>query len=48
MTFESLGLAPALRWYAEQFSQRSGVATSVIEEGTVRRLAPAAERQLPG
>lgn len=43
---DDFGLAPALRWYAQQFSERSGVATSVVEEGDVRRLAPAVEHAL--
>jgi signal transduction histidine kinase len=43
---DDFGLAPALRWYADQFTKRSGVATSVVEEGPVRRLPPTAEHVL--
>ena len=43
---DDFGLAPVLRWYAEEFTKRTGVATSVVEEGRVRRLTPAAEHAL--
>jgi len=43
---DDFGLAPALRWYALQFTQRTGVATSLVEQGNARRLAPAAEHAL--
>jgi signal transduction histidine kinase len=43
---DDFGLAAVLRWYAEQFMERTGVATSVIEEGTGRRLSAAAEHAL--
>lgn len=43
---DDFGLAAVLRWYADQFTQRTGVATSVIEQGTVRRLSSAAEHAL--
>jgi signal transduction histidine kinase len=43
---DDFGLAPVLRWYAEQFTRRSGVMTSVVEEGQGPRLAPAAEHAL--
>ncbi|MGH9930208.1 MAG: PAS domain-containing sensor histidine kinase, partial [Pyrinomonadaceae bacterium] len=40
---DDFGLTPALRWYAEQFTKRTGVATAVIEQGPTRRLPPAME-----
>ena len=43
---DDFGLAPVLRWYADQFTERSGVATSVVEEGPVRRLPATAEHAL--
>jgi signal transduction histidine kinase len=43
---DDFGLAAVLRWYAEQFTKRTGVATSVIEQGPGRRLAPTAEHAL--
>ena len=43
---DDFGLTPVLRWYAEQFSKRTGVATSVVEQGPVRRLSPTAEHAL--
>jgi len=43
---DDFGLAPVLRWYADQFTKRSGVATSVVEEGPVRRLLATAEHAL--
>ncbi|MEO8654423.1 MAG: sensor histidine kinase, partial [Ramlibacter sp.] len=43
---DDYGLTAGLRWYAEQFTQRTGVPTAVIEQGPARRLAPAAEAAL--
>jgi two-component system sensor histidine kinase UhpB len=43
---DDFGLAPVLRWYADQFTKQSGVATSVVEEGPVRRLPAMAEHVL--
>ncbi len=43
---DDYGLTPALRWYAEQFAKRTSVATSVIERGPTRRLAPLVEEAL--
>jgi signal transduction histidine kinase len=43
---DDFGLAPVLRWYAEQFTKRTGVATSVVEQGPGRRLSPTAEHAL--
>jgi signal transduction histidine kinase len=43
---DDFGLAPVLRWYAGEFTERTGVATSVVEEGRVRRLTPTAEHAL--
>jgi signal transduction histidine kinase len=43
---DDFGLAAALRWYADQFSKRTGVATSVVEHGPVRRLSSTAEYAL--
>jgi signal transduction histidine kinase len=43
---DDFGLAAVLRWYADQFAQRTGVATSVVEEGSGRRLPPTAEHAL--
>jgi signal transduction histidine kinase len=43
---DDFGLAPVLRWYAGEFTKRTGVAASVVEEGRPRRLAPAAEQAL--
>ena len=43
---DDFGLAAVLRWYAGQFTERTGVATSVVEQGTGRRLSPAAEHAL--
>jgi two-component system sensor histidine kinase UhpB len=43
---DDFGLAPVLRWYAEQFTKRTGVATSVVEQGPARRLSPTAEHAL--
>jgi signal transduction histidine kinase len=43
---DDFGLAAVLRWYADQFSERTGVATTVVEQGTTRRLSPPAEHAL--
>ncbi len=43
---DDFGLAAVLRWYADQFTKRTGVATSVVEVGPGRRLSPAAEHAL--
>ena len=43
---DDYGLTAALRWYVEQFSKRTGVATSVIEQGPSRWLPAAAEEAL--
>lgn len=43
---DDFGLAAALRWYADQFSTRTGVTTSVVEQGKARRLSPATEHAL--
>jgi signal transduction histidine kinase len=40
---DDFGLTPALRWYADQFVKRMGVATTVIEQGPARRLPQTAE-----
>ena len=40
------GLAPALRWYAEGLTKRTGVAVAVKEQGQARRLALHAEEEL--
>jgi PAS domain S-box-containing protein len=40
---DDYGLVAALRWYAEQFAKRTGVATTVIEQGPPWRLSAAAE-----
>jgi PAS domain S-box-containing protein len=40
---DDYGLTPVLRWYAEHFAKRTGVATSVIEQGPLRRLPANAE-----
>jgi len=40
---DDYGLTPVLRWYAEQFAKRTGIATSVIEQGAVPRLPANAE-----
>jgi len=42
---DDYGLTAALRWYAEQFSKRTGVATTVVEQGA-GRLPVAAEEAL--
>jgi len=43
---DDYGLTPVLRWYAEQFVKRTGVTTTVIEQGESRRLPAAAEEAL--
>ena len=43
---DDFGLTAVLRWYAEQFVKRTGVATAVIEERPTRRLPPATEEAL--
>src|SRR5207237_3304164 len=43
---DDYGLTPVLRWYAEQFTKRTGVATAVIERGPIRRLPPTVEEAL--
>ena len=43
---DDYGLTPVLRWYAEQYVKRTGVATTVIEQGSTRRLPAAAEEAL--
>jgi signal transduction histidine kinase len=43
---DDFGLAAVLRWYGEQFTKRTGVATSVVEAGQARRLSPMAEHAL--
>jgi PAS domain S-box-containing protein len=40
---DDYGLTPVLRWYAEQFAKRTGIATSVIERGPIPRLPANAE-----
>ena len=40
---DDYGLTPVLRWYAEQFAKRTGVVTTVVEQGPTRRLSPAVE-----
>jgi signal transduction histidine kinase len=43
---DDFGLAAVLRWYADQFTKRTGVATSVVEQGPARRLAATTEHAL--
>jgi len=43
---DDFGLAAVLRWYADQFTNRTGVATSVVELGPGRRLLPTVEHAL--
>jgi signal transduction histidine kinase len=43
---DDYGLTPVLRWYAERFVKRTGVATTVTEQGPSRRLPAAAEEAL--
>jgi signal transduction histidine kinase len=40
---DDYGLTAGLRWYAENFTKRTGVPTAVTEQGPCRRLAPAVE-----
>jgi PAS domain S-box-containing protein len=40
---DDYGLAPGLRWYAEHFSKRTGVTTTVADEGATCRLPVAVE-----
>ncbi len=43
---DDYGLTPVLRWYAEQFVKRTGVVTTVLEQGPTRRLPPGVEEAL--
>ena len=43
---DDYGLPAALRWYAEQFVKRTGVMTTVSEQGPAHRLSPAVEESL--
>ncbi|MGH8713219.1 MAG: PAS domain S-box protein [Casimicrobiaceae bacterium] len=43
---DDYGLTPVLRWYAEQFGRRTGIATTVVEQGPARRLPSAVEEAL--
>jgi signal transduction histidine kinase len=43
---EDYGLAAGLRWYAQQFTRRTGVETAVMEHGPNRRLPTVAEAAL--
>ncbi len=43
---DDYGLPGALRWYVEQFIRRTGVPTSVVEQGSPRRLPRASEETL--
>ena len=43
---DDYGLPGALRWYVEQFVRRTGVPTSVVEQGSSRRLPRASEETL--
>ena len=43
---DDYGLAAALRWYAEQFGKRTGIVTTVGEQGPARRLSLAVEESL--
>jgi signal transduction histidine kinase len=43
---DDFGLAAVLRWYADQFTRRTGVATSVVEQGPSRRLPSTIEYAL--
>jgi PAS domain S-box-containing protein len=43
---DDYGLAAVLRWYAGEFSRRTGVAVDVVGADTDPRLAPAVERTL--
>lgn len=43
---DDYGLVAALRWYGQQFSQRTGLAVNVKDRGVATRYAPAAETAL--
>jgi signal transduction histidine kinase len=43
---DDFGLTSVLRWYTDQFAKRTGVATSMIEHGPIRRLPSAVEEAL--
>jgi signal transduction histidine kinase len=43
---DDYGLTAVLRWYAEQFVERTGVVTTVVEQGPIPRLPPAVEEAL--
>jgi PAS domain S-box-containing protein len=43
---DDYGVASGLRWYAAQFAKRTGVAVTVIEQGTTRRLPANVEEML--
>jgi signal transduction histidine kinase len=43
---DDYGLPAALRWYVEQFGKRTGIPTTVVEQGSPRRLSCAAEETL--
>jgi len=43
---DDYGLAAMLRWYADEFSRRTGVAVTVVGDDPEPRLAPAVERTL--
>ena len=43
---DDYGLPAVLRWYVEQFIRRTGTATTLIEQGSPRRLPVAAEETL--
>ena len=43
---DDYGLPATLRWYVEQFGKRTGIPTTVIEQGSPHRLSCAAEEAL--
>ena len=43
---DDYGVASGLRWYAAQFAKRTGVAVTVIEQGSTRRLPANVEEML--
>jgi signal transduction histidine kinase len=43
---DDYGLPGVLRWYVEQFIERTGIPTSVVEQGSPRRLPLASEETL--
>jgi PAS domain S-box-containing protein len=43
---DDYGLMPVLRWYAEQFTTRTGLPMTVVEQGTSGRLERATEEAL--